>query len=404
MDKMKHLAACQTSSEMRERLFALLDALSAIRLLADSDLQYHTEEQLVSYAVDVLMKHADLEQCSVFIAEGSILRCIRTLSANDDDLFTPMEAADKERLPAIPDFVSGEGIIGRVFESGRLEYCRNCLNDERYDPFRDIILGFDAGSMLVVPIASGRETMGVLYVAHLLPEYFEPWHQQMLTLFCTLLGQMLRGHRLLNDLETEVRNRTVELEKALEDSRKLARRYKELASVDELTGLRNRRYFFEEGAAVLARAQRNPENFSLLLIDIDNFKHINDTLGHQQGDAVLSQLAQLLKAEGRIGDIVARVGGEEFCILLPATDREGADQVAQRIQEAVAALKIDFDSPDPGLTVSIGMATWSEIPPGDPVRILDGFYLQADIAMYACKRAGHNRRMFYSEELSRQSA
>jgi len=401
---MKPLAECQSSRELQERLFALLDSLSALRMLAEFDLHHQSEEQLVSYAVEALMKHADLEQCAVFIADGGVLRCIHSVNANDDDLFVPAESSNRERSHDIPHIMPGEGFVGRVFESARQEYCRDCLGQEHADVFKGISPGFDAGSVLAVPISSGQETMGVLYVAHLMPEYFEPWQQQMLTLFSALLAQMLHSHRLMHDLDMEVRKRTVDLEKALSESRQLARRYKELASVDELTGLRNRRYFFEEGAAALARAQRYPERFALLMIDIDNFKNVNDTLGHLQGDEVLAQFGRILKSEARIGDIAARVGGEEFCLLLPATDQGGADRLAQRFQERVAELDIDLESADLGLTVSIGIAAWDEIPAGDPVRIMDGFYAQADIAMFACKRAGRNRRMFYSDDLSRQYA
>ncbi|MCU7948121.1 MAG: GGDEF domain-containing protein, partial [Candidatus Thiodiazotropha sp. (ex Cardiolucina cf. quadrata)] len=246
----------------------------------------------------------------------------------------------------------------------------------------------------------GDQVLGVLNASHPLPEYFEPWQQHTLSLFCSCLGQILYNHRLMNDLEYVVERRTHELTNALHEADALRQRYEQLSMIDELTGLKNRRYFFSEAEALLSRAIRHDQNCSMLLIDIDYFKLINDRWGHVVGDEVLAAIARVLEEEARGGDLVARVGGEEFVVMLAEAGTGGADLMAQRIQERLAHLETGRDLVGLNLTASIGITALT--PDYDHEfsvsELLDQLYSQADRAMYDCKREGRNSRKCYLKD------
>ncbi|MFO1067372.1 MAG: GGDEF domain-containing protein [Geminicoccaceae bacterium] len=154
-----------------------------------------------------------------------------------------------------------------------------------------------------------------------------------------------------------------------------------LVGEDELTGLANRRQFAWQARAALAMARRYRQSVSLLMIDIDRFKEVNDREGHAAGDQALVRVAQILRLILRETDTAARHGGDEFVVLLPHTGMEAAMVVAERIREAVAA-----EPGPPALTVSIGCATaeGGRLPHPQLQRL-------ADQAMYAAKAAGRNR-------------
>ncbi|KPQ30730.1 MAG: Response regulator containing a CheY-like receiver domain and a GGDEF domain [Marinobacter excellens HL-55] len=184
-------------------------------------------------------------------------------------------------------------------------------------------------------------------------------------------------------LEARVRERTEELESANEQLRAIS-------LTDGLTHVANRRRFDDKLDIEWGRAVRHEQELSLLLMDIDHFKRVNDDLGHLAGDDCLVALASLLQAEvQRSGDLVARYGGEEFAILLPATESEGAFMVAERIRQAVAQTPVvsgEHDAPI-NLTISVGVATMLPTRGGDSHELIR----RADEAMYCAKANGRNR-------------
>lgn len=168
-----------------------------------------------------------------------------------------------------------------------------------------------------------------------------------------------------------------------EEIRKVAalnQRLEELATTDMLTGLRNRRAFESALDQELAIAERRATPLSLLIVDADHFKRVNDNHGHAAGDQVLQTLACLLEGVARTIDIVARVGGEEFAVLLPNTDEAGALAVAERMRVAVA----EASWPEAAVTVSIGSATRLR---GETAASLG---TRADQALYRAKESGRN--------------
>ncbi len=166
---------------------------------------------------------------------------------------------------------------------------------------------------------------------------------------------------------------------------RLREQLREQAITDSLTGLFNRRHFTELAHKELARARRHRHPTSLLMLDIDHFKRVNDRFGHPVGDAVLRQLAELLRAVVRAEDTAARVGGEEFALLLPRTPLEAGQQLAERIRHAVR----ESENLLPGgerLTLSLGVVVSSE---GSDK--LDRLYAAADAQLYRAKQAGRDR-------------
>jgi diguanylate cyclase (GGDEF)-like protein len=167
---------------------------------------------------------------------------------------------------------------------------------------------------------------------------------------------------------------------ALTNARLLAQ-VKALAAADGLTGVANRRTFDGRLAAEIERSVRSGAPLSLLLFDVDHFKRLNDTHGHQAGDETLQRVAKTLSAGARTIDLVARYGGEEFALVLPGTDAATAAHVAERLRGAIA------DMPgSPAITASLGVASF----PDAALNAAD-LIAAADEALYAAKQEGRNR-------------
>jgi diguanylate cyclase (GGDEF)-like protein len=158
-------------------------------------------------------------------------------------------------------------------------------------------------------------------------------------------------------------------------------RLRELAVRDKLTGLYNRRYFDEMLARTLDQADRNKQQVTLLMLDLDHFKPINDLYGHAMGDKVLAEVGQTIQALTRDGDICSRVGGDEFLIIAVNCDQDSAMILSERLRGGIAALSWQVDGQDIRIGVSIGLASY----PGS-ARTLDELLNFADQAMYLNKR------------------
>jgi diguanylate cyclase (GGDEF)-like protein len=174
----------------------------------------------------------------------------------------------------------------------------------------------------------------------------------------------------------------------------LLEQVRRVAAVDGLTAIPNRRTFEEELERETVRATRTGEPVSLIMIDIDHFKDLNDAHGHQVGDEVLRQVARVLTTASRDYDVVARYGGEEFAVIVPSCSREEAQASAARLLDAVRRSETAVP-----VTASLGVATF----PDDATssrRLVD----RADQALYAAKRAGRDRVELYPDLLAAQMA
>jgi two-component system cell cycle response regulator len=159
-----------------------------------------------------------------------------------------------------------------------------------------------------------------------------------------------------------------------------------LTILDNLTGLANRREFDDVLAREFARARRYGRRFSVLTLDIDYFKTVNDTFGHPRGDDVLMELGRLIKARLRANDLAARLGGEEFALILPETELAGAATVAEQLRAETERIVVASDSKEIKVTISIGCA---ELGPADHDGV--ALFRRSDEKLYEAKSGGRNR-------------
>ncbi len=190
------------------------------------------------------------------------------------------------------------------------------------------------------------------------------------------------GRLVRLEIATDISERK-QLEQELEAARARA---EALAWTDELTGLDNRRAFFHLGRQACRQSARSQRAVSVIMLDIDHFKEINDTYGHSAGDRVLQKVAETLRPLVRDADVLARIGGEEFALLLPETEIAAAEAVAERLRQALESVVIEWEGSALRCTASLGVACCLA---GDAS--LDTLLTEADHALYAAKQQGRNR-------------
>lgn len=376
--------------DTQQQLMRLIGELSAVRALASIDLREITEQEFLRQVMRILMEHSELERCSIFLLQDQVLHCASGLDWQD--LVSPDSSGFSAH--SLRKFRIGEGIVGLAAESGALQHCRNTTREPQFaqtggDP--------EIGSLISVPLVASGLTLGVLNVSHSQPHYFNTSHERLLLLYGTVFAQLLSNLRYSRQMEQEVRARTLELESALEEMASLKHRYQELSMIDELTGIHNRRFFFPEATSSLANALRYRQPFSLMMIDLDRFKNVNDSYGHSTGDKVLQVAAALLKGQTREGDVIARFGGEEFIMALPNTDREGAVQLAERILESLRTVAFNSGNQSIHVTASIGISSLTGTEGPDQQELLEQLLREADRALYLGKNSGRDQVRSYGE-------
>jgi diguanylate cyclase (GGDEF)-like protein len=256
---------------------------------------------------------------------------------------------------------AGVGIIGRVFSSGR----PLCVDDVRRLAGVRPRLRYQTNSFISVPLAGVGGPIGVVSVTDRRDgREFDRRDLSMIRGLAAVAGLAL--DRLL----------------AMDEARTNAL----IAAVDPVTGLFNRRYFHTRLDEEIERARRQTSPLTVLLIDVDNFKQLNDRLGHPGGDAVLRVVADVLRRSVRLFDVCARYGGDEFAILMPGSSLESSAQIAERIREGIQECRPPGVPASEELTVtaSIGIATTSGVGGEDVIA-------RADQALYEAKRQGKNR-------------
>lgn len=215
-----------------------------------------------------------------------------------------------------------------------------------------------------------------------------------LTLCLTALGQVAFSRILrlrvtreaLQVRERELMEANDALHRNLREIDELQEQLREQANRDPLTGLYNRRYLDSTLERELARCKRGGTPLALILIDIDHFKQVNDTYGHQAGDEVLLRLAAMLASMARAGDVACRYGGEEFLLLMPTMPLASARERAEALRAAFADMEVSFGAFKLRTTVSVGIAAY----PGHGISA-DELIRNADTALYRAKNLGRNR-------------
>ena len=201
-------------------------------------------------------------------------------------------------------------------------------------------------------------------------------------------GERVQSRMLKDGDKIELGGTTI-LKFSLQDSLEedFQRRQYESATRDALTGCHNKRYFSERMPSEIAFAQRHNKSLALAMMDLDHFKGINDTYGHQAGDYVLKRFAELMIAEVRTDDIPARYGGEEFALIMRETERHSAFLVVERIRRRVASTDFVHEGTKIDVTVSIGMAVRA----GEELVSPEALIKEADQCLYRAKSDGRNR-------------
>ncbi len=193
-------------------------------------------------------------------------------------------------------------------------------------------------------------------------------------------------------LEDSVQARTLELHVALQELEEANQELERINTIDELSGLHNRRFYDQKILAEYRRSKRNITPLSLVIIDIDFFKKVNDTYGHIAGDQCIVWISKHIKQSLKRGsDLAFRYGGEEFCLILPDTDSIGARNLADDLRKTIAKQVFVYEGVDIKLTISCGVSTYQQQKNITPTQIFSG----ADTALYQAKHDGRNQIQHY---------
>lgn len=212
-----------------------------------------------------------------------------------------------------------------------------------------------------------------------------------------LIGSLNQGsrdpERFVTGSSTDFLERLASLVAVCLESALATERLKLVGLTDILTGVHNRRYFESRCLEEVTAARRNETPLVCMFLDVDKFKNLNDTLGHQAGDEVLRYVAKLIKVQLRGSDVVARYGGEEFVVLLPSTSNKSGLETAERIRRVIAAQTVPIKGSDVvRATISIGVSMLQPLPaPAEPSALVADMIARADKALYEAKEAGRNR-------------
>ncbi len=352
---------------------------TAASATTEIDVLDRTEEGVLRGALKVLMANQDMQRCSIFLVDGDELVNAAGLCWSEQHAFRP----DKPASPvATHRFKVGEGLIGLAAKTGQIQHCQDCSADPR---FKQTQKTKDAGlgSIISVPICFQETVLGVLNISHAKPNIFNEWDERFLFVFCNMLGQLIKSNRSLRNMEHEIDQRTLNLQVALEHA-------EPLNTLDSMTGVYTRRYFISHLGALIERCTRYRHKLTLLLIDVDDFKQVNDTYGHLEGDRILKAIANILKHCARSADTIARFDGDAFIIALPDTECEEARQIAEGIQEQVRVLSCGQGEQKRSLTASMGLSCYTKSS-NMPIKTPEQWIQEADEALYRAKASGKDK-------------
>lgn len=248
--------------------------------------------------------------------------------------------------------------------------------------------GPSAHSLITVPVFMRNNEMGALSIQSYRKNAYQEEHAQLLKSLASYLAIAIDNSN--NYKKVLELNKIILIEK--EELETANKKITELATLDILTGIANRRVFYEILETAIEQSRRRSEVLAVLFIDLDNFKPINDTWGHDTGDRVLIEIAKRLKKAIRATDLVARIGGDEFLILLnPVKNREEARKVAEKVLRKIGIpIEIDHNKITVGLSIGISICSHGD-------SSADQLVIEADSAMYRIKKGNKNGIAFYDD-------
>ncbi len=353
LDVFHLIAALAATVSVKDSYAARMKEMTMLNLATSGlDLAFDRPEAFYSSIVDTAIRILKAERGSLMLVEdGQTELSVKAVHGVNKWLFTDMK------------IMAGEGIAGKVFQNS-VPVISKDIEKEFSIQNRPI---YKTPSFMSIPLKVGDETIGVLNISDKITgEVFMEEDLALIHSFANYASIALKGSNYYN----------------------LAENMKELSLTDPLTNLYNRRYFQERLDEEIDRSERHNLKLSLCIIDIDDFKLFNDTEGHPAGDDILIRFSRLIFESLRTIDVLARIGGEEFAVIMPQTDRDEAFFVAERIRNTVKH-KLDrtwTQYQKEQMTVSIGISTF----PADGTEVKQ-LISNADKAMYRAKMHGKDK-------------
>jgi diguanylate cyclase (GGDEF)-like protein len=359
----------------QERAVELYRRLLAINSLANSMNSARDVEHLQSFLVSYFQECFPDDQARLCIVDETNYRKTR--------LSGPAVPKEEETIR-----LDG-GIAGSVIRSATPLWIPDTHPSKKQRKFPEFAGDVPWRSIMVFPFSAIGKVVGCIEMISNRPNRFDEIEYHLGSLVASHLSSSLDNVLTKQELATA----NARLKDHDQRLTQLNEKLQELAHTDECTGLFNKRRLFERLEMEIARARRYGESFSCLMIDIDDFKKVNDTYGHQAGDEALRQTGALLRRALRVTDFVARYGGEEFTIILPRTNSSGASRVAENLLSTFSSHEFIIGPHRVSFTISIGIACCTTFVCQDAREII----LRADSALYGAKRCGKNRFCFTDE-------
>jgi len=336
------------------------DALAFVVDTTRALLSSKSRRQVLKILVEKIGKYFNAKRCSVISVDEMGERAL-VLSTSEDPSLTNLPI-DLNKHPEIKEaYVTGMPVV-----------LKNAVDSPLLKPARQWLKKIDIKDIIVFPIVSRDKVVGTLHLRTQTKKSFTDQEIKVAEMLASIAAEAIRTISREENMET------------------LYKDYEHKAIIDDLTGLYNRRFLTKRLKEEFGLARRHGMPLACILFDIDYFKDINDKFGHEKGDCVLKILADFLRTTIRVSDVIVRYGGEEFLLLLPVTDEEGALREAERIQRALADLDCGLGRKK--ITVSMGVAAF----PFAGVTKPEDLIKNADSAMYEGKRSGRNCTIVYS--------
>lgn len=366
--------------QAEEKLLRQNEYLSNLHQITLDLLGRQKTQTLLNNIVQYAMLLVDAHHGYIFLPDGDSL----VLSAATQGFIHNI--GNREPKP-------GKGVLGRVWQTKEIFIVENYSEWE----FRDTAYDHEnLRAVAGIPIKTGSNIIGVLEVVNTKsPRIFTHEELKILTRFALLTALVLDNAQLLDSAKHEIAERTRKeliLQTHVSEIEQLQMELREQALRDPLTGLYNRRYLGEAIEREILSAKRDNIPLSVIVTDIDHFKAINDTCGHQVGDTFLLAIANILKTNSRSSDIVCRFGGEEFLMVLPGTPLEAAVKRAEEIREKCMQIAIYHEGKTLQATMSFGVATYP-----DHGWEAEEIIIKADKGLYKSKENGRNLVTVWSE-------
>ena len=345
----------------RQELDKILQNLSLLYNIGRAMTYISDLKNLLQYILRKAIMITHAEKGSIMLLDPDTNRlCVSVIEGLED---TDRQEKINNKQVMCKCFKPGEGVAGQVFQEATPMVLNNVKGEGKFIEADNSFVR----SIACIPMLVYNEAIGVINVTN--KKDGEPF--------------------------TEV---DLEMLKAVTDQAALAinkAQLRDMAVTDFLTGLYIRRYFMSKLQDELLRSERYNKVFSIVMADIDKFKNVNDTYGHNTGDNVLKAVGEFFQTNIRQVDIVARYGGEEFVILFPETDKQAAYVLAERLRKGFSQKRLDILT---GLSISSGISTYPE--DGKDIKTL---IQNADIAMYSAKQKGRNRVVNFSNKMSQKT-